>query len=97
MVNPEPSHTIDNVRAAGEGENGVARILWVGPYRGEWWVTRDGAPGAEAMFDAREPAIDWACRVARLRAPCLVRVQDHAGSVRAQFAFEDSSRTTEMA
>ena len=75
----------------------MAKILWVGPYRDEWWVTRDGVTGAEAMFDAREAAIDWACRVARRRSPCLVRVQDHAGNVRAQFAFEDASRPTQAA
>jgi hypothetical protein len=69
----------------------VAKLLWVSPHRDEWWVIRDGATGAEAMFDARETAIDWACRVARLRTPCLVRVQDYAGNVSAQFAFDESA------
>ena len=70
------------------GSPSVAKILWVAPHCEEWWVTRDGANGAEAIFEAREPAIDWACRVARLRSPCLVRVQDYLGNVKAQFAFE---------
>jgi hypothetical protein len=69
----------------------VAKILWVGPHRDEWWVTQPGMTGAEAIFDAREPAIDWACRVARLRSPCLVRVQDYHGNVAAQFLFEESA------
>ena len=66
----------------------MPKILWVAPHCEEWWVTRDGDRGAEAIFEAREPAIDWACRVARLRSPCLVRVQDYLGNVKAQFAFE---------
>jgi len=66
----------------------VTRLLWVAPHCEEWWVTRDGAGGAEAIFEARDTAIDWACRVARLRAPCLVLVQDHRGNVAAQFAFD---------
>jgi hypothetical protein len=75
----------------------VGRLLWVAPHREEWWVTRDGGDGAEAIFEARETAIDWACRVARLRAPCLVRVQDHCGNVAAQFAFETAARSTAAA
>lgn len=99
----EPSHTTDSLRALRnrnpyrplvvgftEGGTSVAKILWVAPHCDEWWVTRDGGTGAEAIFDARETAIDWACRVARLRSPCLVRVQDHRGNVAAQFAFEDT-------
>ena len=69
----------------------MARLLWVSPHREEWWVTRDGGSGAEAIFEARETAIDWACRVARLRAPCLVRIQDHAGNIAAQFAFDTTA------
>jgi hypothetical protein len=64
----------------------VAKILWVAPNCEEWWVTRDGDTGAEAIFEVRETAIAWACRVARLRSPCLVRVQDDGGNVTAQFA-----------
>ena len=75
----------------------MAKILWVAPHCEEWWVTRDGGSGAEAIFEARETAIDWACRVARLRSPCLVRVQDHLGKVTAQFAFEDASGSTAAA
>jgi hypothetical protein len=75
----------------------VARVLRVLPHGEEWWVTRDGATGAEAMFDARDAAMDWACRVARLRAPCLVRVQDDRGNVTAQFAFEHATKSTEAA
>ncbi len=66
----------------------MSKVLWVAPHCEEWWVTRDGAAGAEAIFEARELAIDWACRLARRRSPCLVRVQDYLGNVQAQFAFE---------
>ncbi len=69
----------------------MTKILWVAPHRDEWWVTRDGISGAEAMFDSREVALDWACRAARLRSPCVVRVQDYAGAVAAEFAFEDTA------
>lgn len=68
----------------------MAKILWVGPHRDEWWVTQAGMTGAEAIFETRETAIDWACRVARLRSPCLVRVQDYRGNVSAQFLFEEA-------
>jgi hypothetical protein len=66
------------------------------PHDADWWVTRDGASAAEAIFEARETAIDWACRVARQRAPCLVRVEDARGAVAAQFAF-DTTRGSEAA
>lgn len=69
----------------------MPKILWVSPHRDEWWVTKEGVAGAEAMFDGREQAIDWACRVARLRSPCLVRVQDYLGNVIAQFLFEEAA------
>jgi hypothetical protein len=75
------------------GERSVTKILWVAPHRDEWWVTREGITGAEAMFDSREVALDWACRAARLRSPCVVRVQDYAGAVAAEFAFEDTAAT----
>lgn len=71
----------------------MAKILWVAPHRDEWWVTREGLSGAEAMFDSREVALDWACRAARLRSPCVVRVQNFGGGIAAEFTFEESAAT----
>ena len=71
----------------------MAKILWVAPHQDEWWVTREGIGGAEAIFDVREVALDWACRAARLRSPCVVRVQDYRGAVAAEFSFEDTAAT----
>ena len=68
----------------------MPKILWVNPNRDEWWVSREGAIGAEAIFDSRDQAIDWACRVAHRRSPCLVRVRDDRGAVVAQFLFEQA-------
>ena len=65
----------------------MATILWVSPHLDEWRVQKDGATAEEAIFDGREDAIEWACRVAQRRSPCLVRVQDYVGNVKAQFAF----------
>jgi hypothetical protein len=75
-------------------EDRVAKILWVAPHQDEWWVTREGIGGAEAIFDAREVALDWACRAARLRSPCVVRVQDYRGAVAAEFSFEGTAAAT---
>jgi hypothetical protein len=86
----EPRRATQRSSLGMQGECSVAKVLWVAPHRDEWWVTREGVIGAEAMFDSREVALDWACRAARLRSPCVVRVQDYAGAVTAEFAFEDT-------
>jgi hypothetical protein len=65
----------------------VPTILWVSPYLDEWRVVKEGMTCEEGIFDGREDAIEWACRVAQRRMPCLVRVQDYGGNITAQFAF----------
>lgn len=68
------------------------RILWVVPVMDEWHVHEQDATRPEAMFDAREDAVDWACRVAQYRGPALVRVLDHAGSISGQYSFSRPER-----
>lgn len=69
----------------------MPRLLWVGPFIDQWRVT-DDAEGSkpEGVFEGREMALDWACRLALRKAPCLVRLVDDAGSITAQFTFDHS-------
>jgi hypothetical protein len=66
-------------------------IYWVAPHIDEWSVTQQGRQVEEAIFDGRDDAIAWACRVASRRSPALVRVQDYSGNITAQFSFESAS------
>ena len=67
----------------------MPRLLCVGPFVDQWRVTDandDSKP--EGVFDGRDKALDWACRLALLTSPCLVRLVDDAGAITAQFAFD---------
>lgn len=64
-------------------------ILWVSPHFDEWHVQTDGADRPEALFDAREDAVEWACRVAQRQSPGIVRVVDYHGNITSQFFFAD--------
>ena len=62
-------------------------IYWVVPRLDEWCVERDNLALQEGIFDARDDAVDWACRVAAKRSPAIVRVTDTVGTVVQQYAF----------
>ena len=62
-------------------------IYWVVPRLEEWCVERENLAHEEGIFDAREDAVDWACRVAAKRSPAIVRVTDAIGTVVQQYAF----------
>ncbi len=64
-------------------------IFWVSPHFDEWHVQTDGADRPEALFDAREDAVEWACRVAQRKSPGIVRVVDYHGNITSQFFFAD--------
>ncbi|MFD2263561.1 DUF2188 domain-containing protein [Lacibacterium aquatile] len=63
------------------------RILWVTPQHEEWHVQEGNLDRHEASFDAREDAVEWACRVAQFRGPAAVRVLDYNGNITGQFFF----------
>jgi hypothetical protein len=63
-------------------------VIWVSPFVDAWEVSRGDGDQAEVSFDGREDALSWAFEAARGRAPCLVRLTDAAGRIRAQFAFD---------
>jgi hypothetical protein len=69
----------------------MPRLLWVGPFIDQWRVI-DAADASkpEGVFEGRDMALDWACRLALRQAPCLVRLMDDAGLITAQFAFDHS-------
>lgn len=62
-------------------------ILLVMPNLDEWQVWENGQDRPEACFDAREDAIEWACRVAQRLMPCAVRVHDYDTNAVQQFYF----------
>ncbi len=69
----------------------MPRLLWVGPFIDQWRVTDDAnGSQSEGVFEGRDLALDWACRLATTHAPCLVRLIDDAGAIKAQFAFDPS-------
>lgn len=63
----------------------TGRVYWVSPDIDDWRVQTDGVD--EGIFDARDDAVAWACRVARHRAPSVVRVEDYHGNITEQFDF----------
>lgn len=64
------------------------RVFWVAPDLDDWRVFRlDVGQSSEGVFESREEAVAWACRVAQRRAPCEVRVQDGVGAVQEQYRF----------
>lgn len=63
------------------------RILWVTPQHDEWHVQEGNLDRRQASFDAREDAVDWACRVAQFRGPATVRILDYDGNITGQFFF----------
>ena len=65
----------------------MINMFWVVPRLDEWCVERENHAQQEGIFDAREDAVDWACRVAARRTPALVRVTDTVGTVVRQYAF----------
>lgn len=73
------------------GRDSVPVIYWVAPHLDEWSVTQQGRQAEEAIFDGRDDAVAWACRVASKRSPALVRVQDYSGNITAQFSFEPAT------
>jgi hypothetical protein len=62
-------------------------VFWVSPDIDTWRLQREGAHRPEKIFQNREEAIDWACRLAVENAPCLVKVQDYSGNVTTQLDF----------
>ena len=70
----------------------MPRLLSVRPVSDEWRVTEHAdICYQEGAFPGREMALDWACRVALIKAPCEVRLVDDAGLVTAQFTFDQAT------
>jgi hypothetical protein len=65
----------------------MSTTLWVSPDIDKWRLQREGAHRPEKICSTRDEAIDWACRIARDLAPCMIKVQDYSGNLTAQFDF----------
>jgi len=59
----------------------TVKTLWVVPDLDDWRVEDAATHIAEGVFDARDDAVAWACRVAARRGPAQVLVQNYEGRI----------------
>ena len=59
----------------------TVKTLWVVPDLDDWRVEDAVTHSAEGVFDARDDAVAWACRVAARRGPAQVLVQNYDGRI----------------
>lgn len=71
----------------------TVKTLWVVPDLDDWRVEDAATHIAEGVFDARDDAVAWACRVAARRGPAQVLVQTYDGQIVERHDFPARMRT----